>query len=479
MTDNGKQKNREKMEQNITETESKNINKDHEQTCLLEKWISLAVCLIFYVMMCLIYGPQLGADSNGYIHMISAREPVYPLFLQIFRTVFGEAHYLYAVAFAQNLLMAFAVWYLTMYLKRKYAWKTWLTYVMIAMHFAVALLCQFAAGRASIYPNSILTEGITLSLWLIFITLLLKALWEKRMRYVISTLLLAAVMTDTRKQMAVGYIVLFGTLLLGWIGQKGYFRRMAAVTGMILCSVLLALGGTRCYNYVLRGEFTQNTRDMNLVLTTSLYIADKEDAALIGEPAVQELFLQVIDILEEKECNYRFAEPGWRNLEAHYGAHYDKITVDTTGPMFIEYAMERGFAEGLEAEQEADRMSGVIVSSLLADNIGTYLRVYLASVGNGLINSVAKRNALLDWYALAAYLVFIGLMTVCLWKKETRQAGLFGLTVLISIGVNVGVTAALIFCQTRYMIYNMALFYMAGVLMLYEWVMNRKRSAGI
>lgn len=467
------------MKQTIIEKESKTNHTEHKQDRLPGKWLPLAVCLFFYVAMCLIYGPQLGADSNGYIHMISAREPVYPLFLKAFRTVFGEGHYLYAVAFAQNLLMAFAIWYLTMYLRQRYAWKEWMTYVMIAMHFAVALLCQFAAGRASIYPNSILTEGISLSLWLIFIVFLLKALWETRMRYVVYALLLAAVMMDLRKQMAVGYIVLFGTLLLGWIGQKGYFKRMAAVTGMILCSILLALGGTRLYNYVMRGEFTQNTRDMNLVLTTSLYIADKEDAALIEEPAVQELFRQVIDILEEKECNYRFAKPGWRNLEAHYGAHYDKITVDTTGPMFIEYAMERGFAEGLEAEQEADRMSGVIVSSLLADNFGTYLKVYLASVGNGLINSVAKRNALLDWYALVVYLIYIGLMGVCLWKKETRQTGLFGLTVLISILVNVGVTAALIFCQTRYMIYNMALFYMAGIQMFYEWVKRLKGTQEI
>lgn len=458
------------MKQTIIEKESKISNTEHKQNGLAEKWLPLAVCVFFYVAMCLIYGPQLGADSNGYIHMISAREPVYPLFLMIFRMVIGEAHYLYAVAFTQNLLMAFAVWYLTMYLKQRFAWKEWMTYVMIAMHFAVALLCQFAAGRASIFPNSILTEGITLSLWLIFITFLLKALWEKHMRYVFYALILAAVMMDVRKQMAVGYIVLFGTLLLGWIGQKGYFKRMAAVTGMILCSILLALGGTRLYNYVMRGEFTQNTRDMNLVLTTSLYIAEKEDASLIDEPVVRELFVQVMEILEEKECNYRFAKSGWRNLEAHYGAHYDKITIDTTGPMFIEYAMEQGFAEGLEAEQEADRMSGVIVRSLLADNLGTYLKVYLASVGNGLINSVAKRNALLDWYALAAYLIYCLLMVFCLLKKETKRAGLFGLTVVICIGVNVGVTAALIFCQTRYMIYNMALFYMAGVLMFYEWL---------
>ena len=121
-------------------------------------------------------------------------------------------------------------------------------------------------------------------------------------------------------------------------------------------------------------------------------------------------------------------------------------------------------------------MSGVIVSSLLLDNLGTYFRVYMASFANGLINSVAKRNALLDWYALLAYLGYVFLMVMALLQKETRKAGWFGLTVLIAITVNVGVAAALIFCQTRYMIYNMALFYMAGILMLYELFMKKRKA---
>lgn len=440
------------------------------------QWISLLLCLGFYLILFFVYGVQLCADSNSYINMTSAREPVYPLFLFILRWVCGDRRYLTVVVLLQNILMAFAVWYLTMYLEKQFAWANWMTYVMIAMHFCVALLCQFAAGRASIYPNSILTEGITLSLWLIFITFLLKTLWEQRIGSMVAALVLAAIMMDTRKQMAIAYIVLFGTLLLGWIGQKGYWKRMAVTVGMILCSILLAVGGTRLYNYVLRGEFAQNTRDMNLVLTTSLYVADREDAELIEEPAVRELFLSVYDILQEKECNYRFAKSGWRQLESHYAEHYDQITIDTTGPLFIQYAEEQGFEKGLSAEQEADRMSGVIVNSLLLDNLGTYFRVYMASFANGLINSVAKRNALLDWYALLAYLGYVFLMIMALIQKETRKAGWFGLTVLIAIAVNVGVAAALIFCQTRYMIYNMALFYMAGILMLYELIKKKRKA---
>ena len=228
--------------------------------------------------------------------------------------------------------------------------------------------------------------------------------------------------------------------------------------------------------FVLRGDFAQNTRDMNLVLTTTLYAADKEDAALIEEESVRELFVLTMEKLEETQSNYRFAGSGWRNLEEHYENHFDVITIDTTGHLYIDYAVERGFKEGIEAEQEADRMSAVIVSSLFADNLGTYLQIYGASFLNGLINTVAKRSSLLDWYALLAYIAYIALMIACLCKKEKRQAGFVAYFVLLAILVNVGVAAALIFCQTRYMIYNMALFYVAGIVMLWELLKKPEKN---
>lgn len=436
--------------------------------------VLLLVCVVFYLVMCFMFGVQLCADSGSYIRMTSAREPVYPLFLALFRGLFGEKIYLTIVIVVQNLLMAIAVYSICIFLKRTFHLNKYVVSLLVLIHFGVAFLCQFAAGRASVYPNSILTEGITLSLWLIFMTLLLKLLWEKNMKYLIQVMVLSAVMMDTRKQMAITYLVALGTLIFGWIGQKGYWKRILLTFGSVILSVLLAIGGTRLYNLMLRGEFAQNTRDMNLVLTTSLYVADKEDSALIEEETVRILFEQVYDILEEKECNYRFAGEGWRNLESHYSHSFDQITIDTTGPMFIEYAESLGFAEGLEAEQEADRMSGVIVSSLFLDNIGTYFRVYLASIGNGLINTVAKRSGILDIYALVAYIGYIGLMILCFLKKETRKAGQLGMAVMMGILVNVCVAAALIFCQTRYMIYNMALFYMAGLVMVEQMIRNLK-----
>ncbi|MCR5249989.1 MAG: hypothetical protein K6E50_05225 [Lachnospiraceae bacterium] len=437
-------------------------------------------CMAFYLFFCFCYGVVLGADSRGYIEMISAREPVYPILLWIFRSIFGTGFYLNVVVFVQSLLMGFAVWYSTERLAKRFVKSVPVFAGMYAVHAGVAVLCQYASERGSVYSGNIMTEGITISLWLIALTMIIEQVAEPDLGKLCLLLILLAVMTDTRKQMAVGYPALFGAMVLGRIGKEAprmYFRRLALLFAGIVLSVLLALCGTRLYNLVLRGNFAQNTRDMNLVLTTSLYVADPEDEKLIGEEAVRELFRRTMKILDESESNYRYAGAGWSALELHYEEHFDVITVDTTGPLFIEYAQELGFAEGMEAEQEADRMSAVIVKSLFADNLGQYLRVYCASFLNGIVNTVAKRGGIFDLYALLACLAEAALIVLCFLKKESREAARGGMCVMLAMFANTGVAAALIFCQGRYMIYNMPFFYMAGLWLLENLIRGRRNES--
>lgn len=428
--------------------------------------VGLAICLIFYFVLCFSFGVQICADSKGYIEMVSAREPVYPLFLAFMRWVFGEAEYLNAVIVIQNLLMAVSVWLITAYLKKECQLNVFTYYVLILSNFAVALLCQFVAKRGSIYSNSILTEGIAIPLWLILILTIWKGINTDRLMYVICIFILCAVMMDIRKQMAVGYIVAMLALFIHYVGKMGFWRKMVRALSIAIISLVLAVLFTRGYNYLLRGSFAQNTRDMNLVLTTSLYVADEDDGRLIEEDNVRELFNNTYEKLTMLKANYSYAGDKWYELSDHYEESYDKITIDTTADDFVDFAVEKGFASGMEAEKEADRMSSVIVKSLLGDNISKYIEVYEASLLEGLVNTVAKKSPKLNGIAALMYVIYTALCFICIKNKETRYIGIMGAVVLISCLVNAGVIAALIFCQTRYMIYNMALFYMMLVVML-------------
>lgn len=50
-----------------------------------------------------------------------------------------------------------------------------------------------------------------------------------------------------------------------------------------------------------------------------------------------------------------------------------------------------------------------------------------------------------------------------------------GLT-LLSILCNVGLVSLVIFCQTRYTIYNMPLFYISLILLLYNFLLVKRRQ---
>lgn len=431
----------------------------------------LAIAVGFYLVMALWFGPVLASDSKGYINMVSAREPIYPLFLLLFRIIFGNAIYLQIVVIVQSLLMAFAIWKLIKTFDNIFSLEIYHIALILLSFAGVAGICILFTARAVPYTNVILTEGLATSLWIFFIDFLINGIYKSKKSYIVSAILLTAIMMDIRKQMAIGYIVVLIVVICSQIfirlEKKKYIRNVVTTVVVIGISILMATGITRIYNYVLRGEFAQNTRDMNLVLTTSLYVSDREDVALIEEEAVKDLFLKVCDSLEENKCTFSYAPKGLAGLQKHYSDSFDVITLDTTAYLFVDDAVSRGFKEGIEAEQEADRTSGIIVKSLLKDNLGKYVLVYISSLEEGFINTVAKRHPVLDWYALLIYAVYIGLIIYnCIGKNKDFNKALLGLIILAAICVNVGVTGALIFCQTRYMLYNMPLFYGAMVIMI-------------
>lgn len=441
--------------------------------------IRCIVSLAFYASFCFIFGPTLGADSKGYINMIAAREPVYPLILAFFRVIFPDSIYLNVVVLFQNVIQALAVCFCVEFFKKRFELNNIVAVLMYLIHFGVAIMCQFISERGAIYSNMIMTEGVTMSLWIIFITLLIKAVLDDSKPAYISVAIVLTIMMATRKQMAVGYIVTMAAVVLCRIGRdniKKYLIRIVLVAAGLGVSVMLVFGIMGIYNFALRGKFAKNTRDMNLVLTTTLYVADKDDVSLIDDEVARKLFAETMSILDKNGSNISYAGKGWESLAEHYEYHYDLITIDTTKDLFEEYARNEGYSDEMEIQTEADRLSGVIVKSLIMDNLGKYVRIYFSSVLTGLVNTVAHKSTLLNIYAFVVYVMTIVLIVLCYFNKSLRDTADASLIVVGTVFANVGVTAALIFCQSRYMIYNMALFYMVLLLMIVKSFQEKKKK---
>ena len=121
-------------------------------------------------------GTVICVDSPTYINWESSREPLYPLFLALLRFLLGGTGegYLFGVVLLQSILAGISAFALSEYLRQECRLKEVEAFFLLLIPMAVSLLCRYAAGRGSMYSNSILTEGIAVSGYLLFFRYLME-----------------------------------------------------------------------------------------------------------------------------------------------------------------------------------------------------------------------------------------------------------------------------------------------------------------
>ncbi|MGL5260202.1 MAG: hypothetical protein ACRC7V_08840, partial [Lachnospiraceae bacterium] len=168
-------------------------------------WIEkgmFALCLLFYLFFAFFDGVILSVDSPTYIEMSITREALYLFFLKLFEGIFKE-QYLFMIVVAQSILAAMAAFVLAKYLYREFKLPKILYLIFTFLPLLVSLMNRFVAGRASMYSNTILTEGITISLYLILFRYLLEYLYHKENKALIASIVITILLIATRKQMYV------------------------------------------------------------------------------------------------------------------------------------------------------------------------------------------------------------------------------------------------------------------------------------
>lgn len=478
---------------------ARNHNQKKEALSLISL-SSLALSLLFYLFFAFYDGPILYPDSDGYLQMSFSREPIYPLLLAFFRFL-SPAFYLHLTVIFQSLLMAFSGWALADYLSWKFKLNLLFSAFLYLLPPGVSLLCRFAAGRRAMYTNSILTEGIAIPLYLLFILFLYRYLTEENRhgRSLLFTCLTCFLLISTRKQMMFVIPLLFLGLLFSPIST--YFSGQAetreahgktTVLSIFVKSFLYALFISLAllfsnklldssYNYVLRGQFTGHSSSNRFLTTMLFYNSQETDAEYIRDRDIRELFLSIYHICDMNGYLGSHADRGWLAEVNHFGDHYDHIQIDTMWPMILDHARTTMDTQDTALlDLETDRINSEIIRALLPHQLFRILRTLINSFLAGLVSTMAQVKPIFLLYSILAYLLYLFLWVrlSLIYRKAPQKskshyhALIFGVITALGIIINVAVVSCLIFCQTRYTIYNMPLFYMAGALLLWE---NRKR----
>lgn len=434
---------------------------------------ALAADLVFYLAFPLHDGPVWCKDSLSYTTMECAREPLYPLFLMLLRERFGDGAlpygqplYLFAAALIQSAVAAAAVFYAAcvfsdMGRNRK---QRGLLFAGTTLAFwGVQLLCRFAALRRSAYPESILTESLALSFWLLFFVSACRWYQAHRVRDLVLTALWMFLCMSLRKQLLVSVLVMAAAGFLLELIRRHRWQRFVAV----LAACVIALAGSELfdygYNYKLRGIWMHHTGNAMGIDCALLYTTTADDADLFKDEDSRRLFLEIQQQMEEQHLRYVDNPEGttWSVLAGHYADAYDVIGYEIMNRVMDAYVLEKN--PGMEAGSPEyylaiDKAEVKLRNGLLHQNPSRYLRLWAFNFVKGLVNTILRMNPVLIAASAALYLIYL----ILLLRRPNLLSGM----VLLAILINAVVVGAVIFPQTRYMIYNMGLFYASLWLML-------------
>lgn len=428
----------------------------------------LCISIGFYLLYPLIDGPVWCADSGGYVSMHITREPLYPTFLALCRGLERvlRVDALVITVVLQSVLAGFAAWYAGKAVRDMKAGSRVLQLAAVLFQFAVTLLCRFAAGRGSAYTDSILTEGVGLSLYVLFIVSLFLYIRTQRSRHLWLTLLFSFLLVSLRKQMMITLfimgIVFAWYILIRERKVRWFLCLMAMIAGVFVAGKLF----DRTYQYAVRGEWMEHSGNSMGLLCTLLYSSDVEkDQALFADETVRELYLEIMRQADAQQLLYKYAGSGWLTVSSHYADSYDAIGYGIINPVVEGYMQENFEYSETEAARKYDAVCGEMSRTLMRQSPMPLFKVYVYNLWKGLVNSIAQANRLLSLYAAAAYII-TGVMAWYLARCGSGAESLcFAFIVMTGIVVNALTVGIVIFAQPRYMIYSMGLFYTAVCMM--------------
>ena len=204
------------------------------------------------------------------------------------------------------------------------------------------------------------------------------------------------------------------------------------------------------------------------LLANILYAADEEDAERIADQDARVMFELSYRLAKEQGATYQDAPEGFFNRAAHLEKWHDAIKFEMIEEPWRQLHDREGFIDYIPENVESDRIAATIVKSLLPAVLGRWLYDYLALACYGLIRSIAVVHPLLNWYALTAYLAYIVLAALAWRKNHNSNAVWLAAFSLLAVLANVFATSMIIMCLSRYVIYGLPLFYVSGLMLLYE-----------
>ena len=419
------------------------------------------------------------SDSYQYLNQFVTREPLYSLLLKGMKIVFGEK-YLFPLCLFQNLLAVISVYWLYVRITDLFEFPVLFELGVAILLVVPHIITPLASQSGMIITNSVLTEGITFSLYYIWmgmmLTLLLRKYGHKQDSGIILSGLLAVCLALTRGQFLLCLTVWFLVGAYVLVMQKEYKKILLVFIGFIV----LFFGKTyftKTYNYLESGIFTNTVAGKPMMLANALYVADIEDGIDIANEDLHQAYENMILLIDNEQLSIKYAEGNIIEKAQFHEYGHETINFDIIDPE-IEAVIEK--KDGITAKKymhlmvKMDEYAGEIFGDILPHIFPEYIQNYFEIAALGFVRSIAIDRSIFSGYAVIMYILAIVLAVLSLRRNKDSNSAKFMLLSLLSIMGTVFGTSIMIECVSRYMIYNFPFFYIAGMAMLTELWKSKK-----
>lgn len=413
-------------------------------------------------------------DSFQYENQYPMREPVYSLMLQLLQVLCGDA-FMTATGFVQNLMAIICTYWTYRRVRTIFDFKILFSIGTAGMLMAPHLLTPLASKTHLILTNSIMTEGITISLYYLWITMMigiLKGYYDSarvKSAQVIS-FILGLILAMTRGQMILCMVIwLIVVAFVAIIGNENVKKKLLYVLVCVVAvlAAVVAKGQlTKWYNLAETGYYVNTISSKPMMLANLVYVCNEDDADYIQDEEIREAFRAIVREADSQKLTIENAPSGIISMGKFHESGHETLNFDIIDPamrLVVKSKYNIDESEFINLMIHEDMICDTAVKQLLPNVFGRYFHNYVIIAVLGFVRSVAVDKSVLPLFALLIYLAAAALTIWGLFKKERRDNAFVMVMIVVAICGNVLGTSLMIQCITRYMIYNLPFFYIAGM----------------
>lgn len=439
--------------------------------------IILVILGLVILLICLIQtrGASIAPDSIEYIEMRSYLPALYPMFLWVLRFFFGEEYLLFAMIF-QTILAVFCTLFLqeticrTFGLEKRYEMYL-VFFFLIGVFFTGGTGIADGQGSANLW---ILTEGLSYSLFYLFVACDILFLTWYRKVYWIETLLLCGLLILCRDQ----FWACCGILLLEEIGlfflRKGGRERVIEICSILLLCIL-TFGIQRGYTNYFRSGNDESFRRQT-VITHYAFFMNEQDLEYATNDSDRVLLGEMLQRLSEEGTLVDKIQGDWLRRVTVYRKNFNE-TYNVISDVAHDYIEQNGLTmKPYEIILKMERCLQNHMKDWIYMSTVSLLPIILTMSVCIYIPLPHIEMLVIIYSCLIVFLYLCLLCYLFIKQKRFSKEVVFGCFVLIYLLVNgIGTTLA-IRPIARYVFYSFGLFYISLYLMIRKTVQMEKKD---